>query len=224
MPTYSDLAGVTGDFSISGKLTTDGVLLRAIAISSTSNLTAINSDDGDFFTITLSEDTTFQNPTGTPTNGQLLQIRITSSASRAISFGTAYQAASSLSLPTATTGGGAEDYIAFRYNSTDSEWDLIGTTIGALPTGLKTAVATVNFTTASKGQFFSVSVAGALAGDRVVATPSLIMPSGVDEDELECDPIYAYGSCTTNGTVRLFVGSVLGGLIGGQRNINLLLG
>jgi hypothetical protein len=184
-----------------------------------------NADTTDLGILTsLSQTTVFANPTGTPTNGQLLQIRITSSTSRAISFGTAYQAASSLSLPTATTGGGAEDYIAFRYNSTDSEWDLIGTTIGALPTGLKTAVATVNFTTASKGQFFSVSVAGALAGDRVVATPSLIMPSGVDEDELECDPIYAYGSCTTNGTVRLFVGSVLGGLIGGQRNINLLLG
>jgi hypothetical protein len=129
----SDLEAVTGDFSISGKLTTDGVLLRAIAISSTSNLTAINSDDGDFFVITLSENTTFQNPTGAPTNGQLLQIRITSSTSRAISFGTAYQAASSLSLPTATTGSSTEDYIAFRYNSTDSEWDLIGTTIGAYP-------------------------------------------------------------------------------------------
>ena len=132
MTAYSDLLGVTGDFSISGKLTTNGVLLRAIAITSSSNLTAINSDDGDFFTITLSEDTTFQNPTGTPSNIQLLQIRITSSTSRAIAFGIDYQAASGLALPTATTGGGAEDYIAFRWNSTDSKWDMVGITIGAL--------------------------------------------------------------------------------------------
>lgn len=132
MALISDLKGVTGDFFISSKLTTNGVLLRAIAITSTSNLTAINADNGDFFAITLSENTTFQNPTGTPTNGQLLQIRITSSTSRVISFGTAYQGASGLILPSATTGGGAEDYIAFRYNSTDSKWDLIATTIGVL--------------------------------------------------------------------------------------------
>jgi hypothetical protein len=35
-------------------------------------------------------------------------------------------------LPIATTGGGAVDYIAFRWNATDDKWDMIGTTIGAL--------------------------------------------------------------------------------------------
>lgn len=106
-----------------------GIQSRVVTLTSSSNLTAINSDTIDIGIISLSESTTFQNPTGTPFDGQLLQIRITSSASRAIAFGTAYQTASSLSLPTTSTGGGAEDYIAFRWNSTDSKWDLIGTTI-----------------------------------------------------------------------------------------------
>ncbi len=131
MAVYSDLAGTTGDFSIGGKLsTTGGVLLRVVTLTDAATVT-LNADTTDIGVLTsLSQTTTFANPTGTPTNGQLLQIRITSSTSRSISFGTAYQAASSLTLPTATTGSNAEDYIGFRYNSTDSKWDLIATTIG----------------------------------------------------------------------------------------------
>jgi hypothetical protein len=109
-----------------------GIESRVVTLSSSSNLTAVNSDTTDIGIITLSENTTFQNPIGSPTNGQLLQIRITSASSQAISFGTDYQAASGLALPSATTGGGAEDYIAFRWNATDSKWDMIGTTIGQL--------------------------------------------------------------------------------------------
>ncbi len=199
-----------------------GIESRTTTLTSSSNATTINCNTTDIAEITLTENTTFS-ISGTPFSQQLLLIKIKSASSYTIAFND-IESASSLSPPSATTGSNKVDAIAFRWSSVQSKWIFDGTTIGALPTGLKTAVVTVNFTTASKGQFFSVSVVSALAGDRVVATPSLIMPSGVDEDELECDPIYAYGSCTTNGTVRLFVGSVLGGLIGGQRNINLLLG
>ena len=135
MALISDLKGVTGDFAVGGKLnTTGGVIPRVVSLTDAATVTP-NTDTTDIGILTsLSQTTTFANPSGTPTNGQLLQIRITSSTSRAISFGTAYQAASSLSLPTATTGSSAEDYIGFRYNSLDSKWDLIGTTIGAYPT------------------------------------------------------------------------------------------
>lgn len=108
-----------------------GGSLRVVTLTDAATVTP-NADTTDLGVLTsLSQSTTFANPTGTPTNGQLLQLRITSSASQAIAFGTAYQSASSLSLPTATTGSNAEDYLAFRWNSTDSKWDLIGTTIGA---------------------------------------------------------------------------------------------
>jgi hypothetical protein len=90
-----------------------------------------NADTTDLGILTsLSQTTVFANPIGTPTNGQLLQIRITSSAIQSISWGTAYQAASALSLPSATTGSSAEDYITFRWNSTDSKWDMIDATMG----------------------------------------------------------------------------------------------
>ena len=132
MPTLSDLSGVTNSFSVSGQIsTTGGILPRVVTLVDAATVT-INSAVTDIgVLLSLSQTTVFANPTGTPVNGQLLQIRITSLISRAISFGTAYQGASSLSLPFNTTGGSAEDYIAFRYNSLDIEWDLTDTTMGS---------------------------------------------------------------------------------------------
>ena len=136
MPYSSDLAGVTNNFSVTGQIsTTGGILSRVVALTDAATVTP-NSAITDIGILTsLSQSTTFANPTGTPVDGQLLQIRIASTISRAISFGTAYQAASSLGLPNATTGGGKEDYIAFRYNLADLKYDLIGTTIGATVSG-----------------------------------------------------------------------------------------
>jgi len=115
-----------------------GSSFRVVTLTDAATVTP-NADTTDLGILTsLSQITTFANPTGTPTNGQLLQIRITSSAIRAISFGSAYQGASTLVLPSATTGSNAEDYIAFRWNSTDSKWDMIGTSIGA--TGSSTGI------------------------------------------------------------------------------------
>lgn len=153
-----------------------GGSLRVVTLTDAATVTP-NADTTDLGILTsLSQPSTFANPTGTPTNGQLLQIRITSSASRAIAFGTAYQTASSLALPTATTGGGAEDYIAFRWNSTDSKWDLIGTTIGAYPTAIPSG-------TNTQVQFNDGGAFGADAGltynkttDALSVTGSVIVP------------------------------------------------
>jgi molybdate-binding protein len=51
-------------------------LNRIVAVTSSSNLTAVNADTTDIATITLTENTTFSNPTGTPFDGQLLLYRI----------------------------------------------------------------------------------------------------------------------------------------------------
>lgn len=132
MPTYSDLRGVTDDFSISGQLsTTGGIVPRVVSITDASTVTP-NANTTDIGILTsLSQSTNFANPTGTPLDGQILKLRITSAASQFITFGTAYGTESSLSLPLATTGGGAEDTIAFQYSANESKWMLIATTIGA---------------------------------------------------------------------------------------------
>lgn len=103
---------------------------RVVGLIDSSSI-AINANTTDIGTLVLTQNTAFANPSGSPVDGQKLQIRITSSLVRAISFGSAYQASGNLSLPTATTGGGVEDYLTFSYNSVDSKWDLMDTTTTA---------------------------------------------------------------------------------------------
>lgn len=73
----------------------------------------------------LSQTTTFANPTGTPASGQKLQIKVKSLSSQAISFGTVYRGSVDLALPASTTGLGKTDYFVFQYNSEDSKWDFL---------------------------------------------------------------------------------------------------
>jgi hypothetical protein len=64
-------------------------------------------------------------PTGTPTEGQQLIIRIKDNATaRTLAWNAIYRASSDLALPT-TTIVSKTVYLGFMYNSTDSKWDLL---------------------------------------------------------------------------------------------------
>lgn len=66
------------------------------------------------------------NPTGSPSQGQALIIRIKDNGTaRAISYDTLYRAIG-VTAPT-TTVISKTTYIAMVYNSTDTKWDIIGT-------------------------------------------------------------------------------------------------
>lgn len=68
----------------------------------------------------------FAAPTGTPTNGQELLIRLKSDATpRALTWNAAYRAGD-VPLPS-TTVASKTGYYSFMYNSTDSKWDYVGT-------------------------------------------------------------------------------------------------
>ena len=79
---------------------------------------------------TLSQNTTIANPTGTPVHGQRLTIRVKSTTSRTLTFGSQYRGSTDTPLPTATSGGGLTDYIGFMWNATDSKWDYIAKNFG----------------------------------------------------------------------------------------------
>jgi hypothetical protein len=111
-----------------------GIAPRITTLTSSSNLTATNADTTDIGVITLAENTTFSNPTGTPFDGQLLLLRIKSASSYTIAFGTNFEPASSLSYPLATTGSNKIDEVAARWSATQSKWIFDATTIGAYPT------------------------------------------------------------------------------------------
>jgi hypothetical protein len=68
---------------------------------------------------------TFNNPSGTPIDGQKLTLRFKSTAaSMTYAFGTLYRASTGLSFP-ATSSNDHWDYIGLGYNGVDTKWDLL---------------------------------------------------------------------------------------------------
>lgn len=69
-----------------------------------------------------------------------------------------------------------------------------------------------------------VTVAGALTTHRVLATPTLLVDEFDDgSDDLELDPIIAYGMVTEADTVKIW-GHSLGGPIFGKRKVIFVVG
>jgi hypothetical protein len=99
--------------------------------TSTSSLTP-NIDEHDQETITaLAAGTlTINAPSGTPTNGQKLVIRIQDDGTqRNLSWNAAYEVVG-VTLPTTTTAG-KKIYVGCIYNSTDTTWDVVAVNIEA---------------------------------------------------------------------------------------------
>lgn len=67
----------------------------------------------------------FNNPTGTPVEGQKLIIRIKDNGTaRALTYDTQFRASPDLALPN-TTVAGKWLYMGFKFNATDTKWDLL---------------------------------------------------------------------------------------------------
>lgn len=84
-----------------------------------------SADDVDIYALTAqSVDAAFGAPTGTPTHGQKLIIRIKDNGTaRALTYDAIYRAVGA-TLPT-TTVISKTLYLGFIYNSTDTKWDLV---------------------------------------------------------------------------------------------------
>jgi hypothetical protein len=73
---------------------------------------------------------TINAPTGTPTDGQRLVIRVRSTNAHSISWNAIYRASNDFALPSALTGSSEYDYFGLLYNSGSSTWDLVAYTPG----------------------------------------------------------------------------------------------
>lgn len=98
---------------------------RVVSITSSTTPTP-NCDTTDQYNITaLAGAATFGAPTGTPSGGQKLIIRIKDNGTaRALSFNSVFRFSSDLTAPT-TTIISKTMYLGFIYNSTDSKWDCV---------------------------------------------------------------------------------------------------
>jgi len=103
---------------------------RVQTVTSAATVTP-NADTDDMVVVTAQAETlTVANPSGTPTQGQGLVIRIKDNGTtRTVTWGTygdeRYREFDGVTLPTSTNGSDTH-YIACVYNSTDSVWDVIG--------------------------------------------------------------------------------------------------
>lgn len=88
--------------------------------------TSLNIDNCDIFIVTAQAGALkLNNPSGTPTSGQKLIVRIKDDGTaRALTYDTQFRASSDLALPT-TTVLGKVLYMGFIWNSVDSKWDLL---------------------------------------------------------------------------------------------------
>jgi hypothetical protein len=73
---------------------------------------------------------TLNAPTGTLVDGQKLMFRMTSTNVQTFSWNAVFRDSTDLSLPTASSGTGKEDYMGFIYNNTAVKWDLIAKNFG----------------------------------------------------------------------------------------------
>lgn len=94
---------------------------------------AVNTDNGTQFNQANTQAAgtlTLTNPTGTPSDGQRFIVKIKSTNSQSLTFGTLFRGSSDFGLPTSTTGGAKNDYLGFVYNAADVKWDLVAKVFG----------------------------------------------------------------------------------------------
>ena len=96
---------------------------RVTTIASSATPTP-DADAADMYVITaLAAAAEFGAPTGTPTQGQTLLIRVKDNGTgRALTYNAIYR---TLVTPATTTVAGKTLYLGFVYNSTDTKWDCV---------------------------------------------------------------------------------------------------
>ncbi len=126
------LATFAGNVIVSGNISSTRINSRVVAASNATTWT-IAGDTSDLNSQTNTQTAgtlTVSAPTGTPVDGQRLILRIKSTNVQTFSFNAIYRGSTDTALPTASTGGGAWDYLVFIYNSADSKWDFVGKNFG----------------------------------------------------------------------------------------------
>jgi hypothetical protein len=111
-------------------MTNKRITARVNTVASSATPTP-TSDNSDMYTVTaLAAGATFAAPTGTPTDGQVLLIRIKDNGTaRTLAWNAIYRAGSDFALPT-TTVISKTMYVQFIYNTADTKWDCVGLSQG----------------------------------------------------------------------------------------------
>jgi hypothetical protein len=108
-------------------LTNKRITYRTGGAASYTTSVTIAADSVDMFVITAQAGALlFNAPSGTPTQGQMLLIRIKDNGTaRALTWNAIWRSGTDVTLPS-TTVLSKTLYMEFLYNTTDSKWDIVG--------------------------------------------------------------------------------------------------
>lgn len=123
---FSNADSLILKFQRTGDVGSSGTILRRTTSTTSSATPTPDSTNTDLYCLTaLATAPTFAAPTGSPSNGQGLMIRIKDNGTaRALAYNAIYRASTDLALPS-TTVINKTLYMGFIYNSTDTKWDLV---------------------------------------------------------------------------------------------------
>lgn len=126
---------ITSDYTGSSAIVSTGEVIsgtwysaikkRVKSITSNSSI-SVNADTDDLLRITaLAANTTIANPTGTPTEGKYLEVRVTTTLyNLQVNFGTNYRFSSDLPNPSPISAT-CTTYYKFEYNASATKWDCV---------------------------------------------------------------------------------------------------
>jgi hypothetical protein len=98
--------------------------------SATITLNSANTDIGTQTNTQVAGTLTIAAPTGSPTDGQKIMIRLQATNTQTFSFNAVFNGSLDLSLPTTSSNGSKYDYLGFIYNSGATKWNFITRNFG----------------------------------------------------------------------------------------------
>ena len=168
----ADVASVAGTETLTNKRVTPRILSAASYTTNTG--TSLNIDNLDEFIVTAQAGALlFNNPTGTPTDGQELLIAVTGTAARALTYGTQFEA-STVVLPTTTVTTARLD-MKFVWRADTSKWRIVWATVAAAASA--SAMTLLSTVTASASATVDVETTFSSTYDEYIIFVDNLVPS-----------------------------------------------
>lgn len=111
---------------MTGAVNKNSTVLRSVALVDGTTI-LINCDTTEIATVTLGGNRTLSNPTGTPYNGQVIEVWITQdgTGSRTLALDTAYGLGSDIASVTLSATAGKTDLMLLKYRAAASKWYVV---------------------------------------------------------------------------------------------------